>query len=354
MAKSPRPKPIHPRDLLNTGSTLLNLALTGSIRGGWVAGQYHFFVGDSSSGKTFLALAALAEACYNKRFDQHALVYDNSEDGALMELSRFFGPRLAARLEAPAYRDEVEVHSLTVEDFYFHAYNRMKAGPCIYIIDSMDALSSEAEAKKFKARKTAMAKGPSAVAQLKGDMMDGKAKKNSAYIRQIRPLLRDTGSILIVISQTRDNIDSFSLETKTRAGGHALKFYAASEVWTKRKGTHTASYGEMKLQTGIVAEVAIKKNRLSGKEWKIEIPIYHTYGVDDTGSMVDFLVKVKHWAKADSGMITATDFELKGYRDKLVAKLEEGEHVPTLRTLVARVWREMEEHVAIKRQPRYT
>ena len=43
-------------DLLGTGSTLLNLAISGKTCGGFPAGKYVFFVGDSSSGKTFLAL----------------------------------------------------------------------------------------------------------------------------------------------------------------------------------------------------------------------------------------------------------------------------------------------------------
>jgi hypothetical protein len=37
-------------------------------------------------------------------------------------------------------------------------------------------------------------------------MGDGKAKKNSSMIRQIKNRLKDKGSILIIISQSRDNI----------------------------------------------------------------------------------------------------------------------------------------------------
>ena len=47
---------------LSTGSTLLNLALTGKPNCGFVKGKYHFIVGDSISGKTFLSLTCLAEA----------------------------------------------------------------------------------------------------------------------------------------------------------------------------------------------------------------------------------------------------------------------------------------------------
>jgi RecA/RadA recombinase len=355
MEKSPRTVPVDPRNLLSTGSTLFNLALSGHARGGWLAGSYNLFVGDSSSGKTFLAITALAEACYNKRFKDYALVYDAVEDGALMEVARFFGPRLAARLEPPARDSEgEELHSHTIEDFYFNLYNRLSQGPCIYVEDSMDALSSKAEQSKFQERRKASSKGEAALKNVKGDYGMDKAKINSGYIRQIRPLLRDTGSILVIISQTRDNVDPFGYETRTRAGGRAMKFYAHTEAWTKRVGTHRAKYGEMDLQTGIVVQIDTRKNRLSGKEWSIQVPIYHTYGVDDIGSCIDFLVKVKRWAKADKGgIITATDFELKGTREKLVGKIEQADRTRELKGIVEDAWKEMEDHVAIKRKPRY-
>ena len=353
VAKDP---PIDPRRLLSTGSTLANLALSGHARGGIYPGTANLFVGDSSSGKTWFAHSILAEATINHRFDEYQLVYDDVENGALMEVARYFGPELARRKEpARGYDEEGNPrNSTTIESMYFNLYTRLKQGPVIYITDSMDALTSEAEGKKFQDRYKASEKSPEALARLTGTMTDGKAKVNSAHLRQVNGMLKATGSILIMISQTRDNVDAFSMEKKTYSGGRAMKFYSGAEIWTKRVKTLKRTKGDQELQIGSIVEVHVKKNRLSGKEWKVQVPLYFSSGLDETGSMVDYLVSVKRWAGAEKGgSINATDLELKGTREALVKKIEDGGRVKELRMLVAEVWKEIEDEFAIERKPRY-
>jgi len=72
------------KDYLSTGSTLLNLACTGFPERGFIKGHYYFIVGDSTSGKTWLSLTCLAEASINPNFKNYRFIYDNAEDGALM------------------------------------------------------------------------------------------------------------------------------------------------------------------------------------------------------------------------------------------------------------------------------
>ena len=89
------------QDYLSTGSTLLNLALTGKPNCGFAKGHYYFIVGDSISGKTWLSLSCLAEASLNSSLKNYKFIYDNCEDGALMDIGKFFGKRVAQRMEAP-------------------------------------------------------------------------------------------------------------------------------------------------------------------------------------------------------------------------------------------------------------
>ena len=105
-----------PRDLLGSGSTLLNLACTNKPYGAFQKGKYYLFVGDSQSGKTFLALTCMAEASISKHFKDYRIIYDNVEDGALMDIRRFFGDAVAERLEAPSAAG----CSKTVEEFYYN------------------------------------------------------------------------------------------------------------------------------------------------------------------------------------------------------------------------------------------
>jgi len=54
---------------LSTGSALLNLAISGQADVGMLPGYYYYFVGDSNSGKTWIARTCLAEATINTNYD---------------------------------------------------------------------------------------------------------------------------------------------------------------------------------------------------------------------------------------------------------------------------------------------
>lgn len=342
---------------LSTGSTLLNLACSGDASYGMLTGRYYWMVGDSSSGKTFLTLTSMAEAAINPEFDGYDFVFDNAEDGALMDVEKYFGPGLANRMIPPAQsEDGGPKHSTTAEEFYFFLDDRIqsvkngKSKPFIYLLDSMDALSTTYEGKKFEEKKKASRKGTDA----KGDYGDGKAKLNSTYIRRVVAELRDTNSILIILSQTRDNIDAGMFEpAKTNAGGHALKFYASWQLWSSVGARLTKEVNGNTRQIGVISKIAIKKNRMSGKEWSVEVPIYWSFGIDDIGSCVDFLLAENKWEKNKSGVIVASDFEYSGRRDDLIRHVESEGLESELRELVQEVWKDIEKKCVIDRKSRY-
>ena len=148
-------------EFLSSGSTLLDLACTGTIKGAWPVGTYNLFVGDTSSGKTWVGMATLAEASINKKFKDYRLIYDGGEFGALMSVKRYFGERLAGRIEPPCVDEDGEPScSQTVEELYCNLDDAFEAErPFVWIVDSMDSLSSMAEVGKFKSVKEAVLKG---------------------------------------------------------------------------------------------------------------------------------------------------------------------------------------------------
>src|SRR5258706_16257741 len=85
--------PISSKDMLSTGSVLLNLALSGRPDVGYMKGGYYIWTGGSTSGKTFGVLYGIAEAALNPSFDDYRLILDNPENGSLMDKERFFGSR---------------------------------------------------------------------------------------------------------------------------------------------------------------------------------------------------------------------------------------------------------------------
>lgn len=349
--KAPPEPPIPRSSLLRTGSTLLDLACSGRGAGGFAKGTYNWFVGDSDSGKTFLTLTCLAEAAKNHHFDDYRFIFDNIENGAMMAFPKFFGQAMADRLEGVKFG--AEGHSVTIEDLYFNideALNNDK--PCIYVADSMDGLTSEAEQKKFKARRAAARKGKEE--EVAGEFTDGKAKKNSSNIRQLIARLKETGSILILISQTRDDFGGMPGfgDNKTHSGGHSLKFYAHMQIWTRRIKELDRTVRGKKRQTGILVGAGVKKNRQTGKKRRITVPIYHSYGIDDLEGCIDYLVEEDYW-KDVKGTITADEFKHKGTKAALIKKIEEDGSETELRKLVAGLWAEIEAACEHKRKPRY-
>lgn len=345
---------------LSTGSTVLNLACTGRPDGGFLKGHYIHFVGDSNSGKTFLTLTCMAEAAANPAFKGYRLIYDAPEFGALMDMRRFFGSKMAERLEAPEYDAEGRpVYSETSEGFYYHVDDALKAGkPFIYVLDSQDSLSSKAEIDKFRKNKRVFKRKQAGTAteddKAKGSYGDGKAKAHSSDLRQLMGPLQRSGSILIIISQTRDSFSMF--ESGTYSGGRALKFYATFQLWSQVAGQVEKTVKGKKRQLGIIAKVRVKKNRATGRDRSVRIPILHSTGIDEVGGCVDYLCGEGYWDQAtDNGPITVRglgpEFSMK--RDALINKIETEGLLGDLRGLVADCWNEIEEACKVKRQPRY-
>lgn len=338
-----------PKLKLSTGSTLLNLGLTDDPFFGLFSGHYYFFVGDSSSGKTWLTINILAEAAYNPAFKKYRLIHDNVEDGALMNIARYYGKETERRIEPPAFSEGLPVYSETVEDFYYNLDDAIEKNvPFIYLLDSQDALTSVASNEKFSDQKKKRRRGQ----EVTGSFGDGKPKIHSENIRRVLSKIKKSGSILIVISQTRDNL-GFGFEKKTRSGGRALKFYATTEIWTSVKKKHKKEVrGGTKIQTGIDCKIDLKKNRITGDECSVTIPIMNDMGVDDIASMVDYLIETEHWDLTGK-TITADEFDFAGSRTKLLRFIEEEEELPMLQQIVGQVWNEIKAEAKPQRRSRY-
>ena len=330
-------------EFLSSGSSLLNLATSGRVEGAFAAGHYFLIVGDSTSGKTWLGMSVFAEASIDSRFDDYRLIYDSGEEGALMNVERFFGERAADRIEW------FEPPSETVEEFYFNVDDALRDDrPFVYVQDSQDSLSSKAEQEGFDAakKKTRAGKKPD------GSFGDGKAKIHSSRLRKLMGPLKQKKSILIILNQTRASFDMFA--SSSYSGGYALKFYATLQLWCTVKGQIVKTVRGKKIQQGINAKIRVKKNRQTGRDRVVEIPIYHSHGIDDVGSCVNYLVDEGVW-KGGEGKCIATGLgpEFGGRIEKVVKKIEEDELEEDLRELVQRTWDEVEEACAVKRKKRY-
>jgi len=354
----PRTTAPPPDDFLSTGCTLLNLAFTGHPDRGVPRGKYLYIVGDSGSAKTWFTFSLFAEAARNPRFDKYRFVHDNAEDGSMIPVEKFFGAALVDRLKPPAGSVAYPVYSDTVKDFYLNVAANVARGPCIYVLDSMDALTDESDEAVFEAE---LKRHRGGTGKVPGSMGMAKAKTNSKNINRLRRSLRATGSILVVISQTRDMIASIP-GLKTRSGGKALRFYADLEIWTSVSEKLTRTHLGKKREYGTKIDARVKKNRVNGREGRVPPITFLTgYGIDDAGSLVDYLIDEGHWKlkssssdKEGDGKVTAPEFGFQGTPEALVRHVQDEGAEPQLRALAAQVYEHVLSGLAPRRLPRYT
>lgn len=315
--------------LISTGSTLLNLACSDKLHGAFLPGKMVNLIGDSSSGKTLIALSVFAEMARQKQFNDYRFIYDDVEAACEFDIEKLFNKSTATRIETP---DDNE-SSNTIESFQaniFDALNNKR--PFVYVLDSLDALDAEDDQKKAQENIKARHEDK----EIKGSYGMAKPKMMSSILRQVVRNLKKTKSLLIIISQTRDNINPMSFTKKTRSGGRALQFYASHEIWL-------AVAKKLKKKDnviGIVCRAKVTKNKLTGKVREVEFPLLTGYGIDDVDSCIDYLVKEGQWQKGKQ-------------KAKMIDQIEKEDSEEKLYKLVSKVWHKVEESIKPKRKRKY-
>ena len=332
--------------LLPSPSTLLNCACSDSATGAFSTGRMINLIGDSSSGKTLFALSCLAEAAIHPQFENYRLIYDDVENALTFNIPYLFGDILASKIESPSSEEDgVPLPSETIEDFHCNIIDALDDGhPFIYILDSFDALDSEQDKEKVEDMRSARARGVKA----KGSYAMSKPKKSSELLRNICSRLKKSESLLMIISQTRDNINPMSFAPKTRSGGNALRFYAHHEIWLSMG----VKIKHRERAVGVNVKAKVSKNKLTGKVREAKFQIFYDLGIDDIGSCVDFLVEEKVWPKAKK-TINAKHFNLNASRQKIIEYIESKDKREKLTKIVHRSWLDIEEELKLNRKIKY-
>lgn len=346
-----RPKPkaecLRPEDALSTGSTLLNLEMSGHADAGFFPKRIYRFIGKSGSGKTWLTLNAFAEACRNKRYAKHRLIHDNPEDGAQMDFEYYFGADVARRIEARKPR--------TVEEFCGAANDLFKKGdPFICILDSVDALTT-LDDQAYRKKLYSAIRNRKNLDEISGTMGTAKAKALSAGFNELCANIHESDSIIIVIQHAKVNIgrDAF-FKPLTVSGGLSPQYFADVTIWTAVSGTLSKSVGDSKYKTGITVALKIDKNRHTGNENRlVEIPILNKYGMDDITSCIEYLIENKHWTKKDGGIYAPEFGDKPMRRAELIETIESADLEPELKQIVAGKWQEIEDELTPQRKRRY-
>jgi len=328
--------------LLPSGCDVLNLACSGSVRGFIEPGMIVNIVGDSDSGKTFLAMTILASIfqVYGNDYDYDYIDYERAVSFSIPDL---FGSGFAKALN---YIPVPQGREATIERWYRSIKKRCFAGskPRVIVTDSFDNLTCYAELKALENQDKAK----------DGEEKDSsgmqKAKAASQRIGKLCNIIADNGSIIIIISQVRDGMPKgfvkFNFDTKTRNGGKALRFYSGVEFWLTKGERIVGS--DKKRPMGGVTKVTVKRSRITGKYRMCEFPILYAYGVDNTRASIMFMASEGYW-KTEG--VTGRKYKMKEFdfvgkiRECIEFIEEKPERIKKLRKLVSTAWNEIEERV---------
>lgn len=263
---------------ISSGCSLLDCV----IGGGWGRGRVVNIVGDKSVGKSLLAI----EACANfHQQEPGGKIYYRESEAAFDEP---YAETVGLPPEIVDFGpDGIETIWDTVEDIFEdldRCLDECKAAgvPGLYIVDSLDALSSRAEMERKPGEATFGLEKQKLLGQL---------------FRKLVRRIKQQDFCVIVISQVRDKIGVVFGDKHTRTGGRALDFYASQIVWLSHLGVITKTVRGVKRAVGVRIKVKCKKNKIGKPFDECEVVLLFGYGVDDLSSCMEWLEDVKGLAR---------------------------------------------------------
>ena len=238
---------------VDTGSFIFNALVSGSINGGISSNKITAIAGESSTGKTFFALAVVRSFLDS---DPNAIaVYFDTESAITRSLLEDRGIDTSRVIVINVVTiEEFRTKALQCVDKYLKV-SESDRQPMMFVLDSLGMLSTEKEIGDALAEKNVR------------DMTKSQLVKGA--FRMLTLKLGQADVPLIVTNHTYDVIGSY-VPTKEMGGGSGLKYAASTIIYLSKKKEKDG-----KEVIGNIIKAKTAKSRLSKENQEVEIRLYY-------------------------------------------------------------------------------
>jgi RecA/RadA recombinase len=253
---------------IDTGSYILNAAISGSIYGGVPNNKITAFAGESATGKTFFVLGVLKQFLEDNKdggviyFDTEAAVTRQMMDDRGIDTKRVV-------ISEPSSIEEFRTNATRILSTYIE--QGKDAPPMMMVLDSLGMLSSAKELADTESGSE------------KRDMTKSQLLRGTFRVLSLK--LAKANVPLLVTNHVYDVIGAY-IPTKEITGGAGLKYAASSIAMLGKKKDRDGTD-----VVGNIIKVTMHKSRFTKEQKKVEVKLSYETGLDRYYGLLDLAEK---------------------------------------------------------------
>ncbi len=326
-------KPLDYTKVISTGSTLLDLAISGTRRrgGGIPGGILVEIFGPSGWGKTTL----LSELCSSAQSKGGNAIIGDAEHRMTPEFIQYMGLRVTEdNLSYPGSVDDIE-------NLIFNTPETGNGIIDITGVDSIASLVSSAEKEEETGRS-------------KKDKRGGaKSKDLHSLCRRAKGEIAKSNRIVAFTNQIQDVQDSSYGTREKTPGGHAIPFYSSLRLRAGPAGEGSKIIKKVTINNmeftkiiGVKSNIYVFKSSIDVPYRETDVNIMFDYGIDDIRGNLEYLKHTKRLTK-----FPTIDKEWQSL-ERAIEYIEAKKYQDQLREQVIDLWEEIEERFKTNRIPK--